>query len=173
MTDPQSEDDGAAALATSWVRAVMDERDLAKAWAMTEPAFRKVLAQYWIVSKPADVVGPPEQWEALADGLAACPSTHQLWDRFAAERLTRWREFWLGFSAVTWGVKARSEPRPGVAVIAFVEPRGKLMSLRPGPPLEFRHIAVGRALGDANGWVVIGVDGNNLFAPGWPPGPRP
>ena len=165
---PVDADDGAVALARSWVGAVMDERDLVKAWALTLPDFRKVLAQHWIISKHADVVGPPEQWDAIADGLAAYPSSHRLWAQFAADRLQRWREFWTGFSAVTWGVKARSDPRPDVAVITFVEPRGKLMSLRPGPPLEFRHIAVRHT---ADGWLVAGVDGNNLFRPGWPPGP--
>jgi hypothetical protein len=42
------------------------------------------------------------------------------------------------------------------------------MSLKPGPPLEFRHIAVRRT---RDGWLVAGADGNNLFQPGWPPAP--
>lgn len=149
----------------------MDERDLARAWTLTDPEFRKVLAQYWVMSAPPEDVGPPEHWEAVADGLAASPSKHRLWERFATERLRRWREFWTGFSAVTWGVRSRSDPRPDVAVVTFVEPRGKLMSLRPGPPLEFRHIAVRRMRDGA--WLVTGVDGANLFSPGWPPGQRP
>ena len=161
-------DDGAVAAAKAWVAAVMDDRDLEAAWPLTEPSYRKVLAQHWIISKPADVVGPAEQWEPIADGLAACPSTHRLWTQFASERLSRWREYWAGFSAVTWGVRTRTDPRPDVAVVTFVEPRGKLMSLRPGPPLEFRHIAVRRTPG---GWLVAGADGNHLFRPGWPPGP--
>lgn len=165
---PEPADDGAVALARAWVSAVMDERDMHKVWALTEPDYRMVLVQHWILSKHPDVVGPPEQWEALADGLAAYPSGSRLWEQFARERLQRWREFWTGFSAVTWGVKGRSDPRPDVAVVTFVEPRGKLMSLKPGPPLEFRHIAVRRT---PEGWLVAGADGNNLFKPGWPPGP--
>lgn len=161
-------DDGAVEAALAWVRAALDERDLAAAWPLTDPPFRKVLAQHWILNSPPDVVGPPEQWEALADALAASPSTHPLWERFASERLARWREFWPGFSAVTWGVKARSDPRPDIAVIAFVEPRGKLMSLRPGPPLDFRHLAVRRT---PDGWLLAGLDGNHIFRPGWPPAP--
>ena len=168
MTVEGDADDGAVDLARAWVRAVMDDRDLGSAWPLTDPPFRKVLAQHWILSAPPDVVGPPEQWEALADALAACPSGHPLWDRFAGERLARWREFWPGFSAVTWGVKARSDPRPDIAVIVFVEPRGKLMSLRPGPPLQLRHLAVRRT---PEGWLLAGLDGNNIFRPGWPPGP--
>ncbi len=161
-------DDGAVEAALAWVRAAIDDRDLAAAWPLTDPPFRKVLAQHWILSAPGDVVGPPEQWEALADALAASPSRHPLWERFAAERLARWREFWPGFSAVTWGVKARSDPRPDVAVIAMVEPRGKLMSLRPGPPLQFRHLALRRT---PEGWLLAGLDGNHIFRPGWPPAP--
>ena len=165
---PADADDGAVGVARAWVSAVMDERDMAKAWHLTERDYRKVLAQHWILSKSADVVGPPEQWESLADGLAADPSASRLWSEFARDRVNRWREFWTGFSAVTWGVRGRSDPRPDVAVVTFVEPRGKLMSLRPGPPLEFRHIAVRRT---PDGWLVAGADGNNLFRPGWPPGP--
>lgn len=146
----------------------MDERDLARAWPLTTRDFRKVLAQYWIVSARAELVGPPEGWEAIADGLAAAPSNHRLWPQFSTERLARWREFWTGFSAATWGVKATNQVRPDVVVVTFVEPRGKLMSLRPGPPLEFRHLAVRET---ADGWLVAGVDGANLFQPGWPPGP--
>lgn len=168
QVEPHSQDQGAVERAKEWVAAVMDERDLAKAWPLMTPGFRKVLAQYWILSAHANVVGPPEGWEAIADGLADHPSTHRLWPQFAADRVARWREFWIGFSAVTWGVRATSRPRPDVVVVAFVEPRGKLMSLRPGPPLEFRHIAVRDT---PDGWMVVGVDGANLFQPGWPPGP--
>lgn len=163
-----AEGDRAVEVATAWVRAVMDERDLEKAWPLTDPPFRKVLAQHWILQSHPDVVGPPEEWEALADGLAACPPGHPLWERFAKERLARWREFWPGFRAATWGVKARSEPRPGIVVVAFVEPRGKLMSLKPGPPLQFRHLAV---RGRPEGWLLAGLDGAHLFVPGWPPAP--
>lgn len=160
--------DEAAAAARAWVAAVMDERDLAKAWPLTDPPFRKVLAQHWILQSPPEVVGPPEGWEAMADRLAADPPSHALWSRFAAERLARWREFWTSFSAATWGIKDRTEISPGVVVVTFVEPRGKLMQLKPGPPLEFRHLAV-RHTGE--GWRLAGLDGRNLFRPGWPPGP--
>ena len=166
--DTAGSDDGAVAAARAWVSAVMDERDLAKAWPLTDPPLRKVLAQHWILQSSPEVVGPPEGWEAMADRLAADPPDHPLWPRFASERLARWREFWSGLSAVTWGIKDRTEIRPGVVVVSFVEPRGKLMQLKPGPPLEFRRLAV-RRTGD--GWLLAGLDGSNLFQPGWPPGP--
>ncbi|MGH9282702.1 MAG: hypothetical protein ACRD0S_07165, partial [Acidimicrobiales bacterium] len=102
-------DDGAVQAAKEWVRLVMDDRDLAAAWPRTDPPLRKVLAQHWILQSEPEVVGPPEGWESMADRLAADPPAHPLWPRFAAERLARWREFWPGFSAVTWGVRDTTE----------------------------------------------------------------
>lgn len=162
------EEGGAVAAARAWVGLVMDERDIDAAWPLTDPPFRKVLAQHWILSAPPDVVGAPEQWETLADRLAERRPNHPLWRRFSSERVTRWREFWPGFSAVTWGVKDHAETRPGIVVVTFVEPRGKLMQLRPGPPLEFRRLALRRT---DEGWLLAGVDGSNIFRPGWPPTP--
>lgn len=160
--------DEAVAAAVGWVRAVMDERDLGRAWPLTDPPLRTVLVQHWILSSTPEVVGPPEGWDDLAGRLAAVPPASPLWPRFASDRLSRWREFWPGFSAITWGIKDRRESRPDVVVVTFVEPRGKLMQLRPGPPLEFRRLAVRRT---PDGWLLAGVDGSNLFAPGWPPVP--
>lgn len=174
MTDDQpaaptgDQDDGAVDTARAWVRAVMDDRDLKAAWPLTHHDLRKVLVQHWILSQHVDVVGPAEEWEALAEALAADPPEHPLWPRFATERVRRWREFWPGFSAVTWGVKSRTDPRPDVAVVTFVEPRGKLMALRPGPPLDLRRLALRRT---EHGWLMAGLDGTAIFRPGWPPTP--
>lgn len=161
--------DGPVEAARAWVRAAMDDKDLVTAWPLTDPPLRKVLAQHWILSHQGeDLVGAPEGWEELAEALAASPCRHPLWDRFATERLARWRQFWPGFSAVTWGVKGHELPRPDLAVVTFVEPRGKLMSLRPGPPLELRRLALRRSGGR---WLMAGLDGQTLFRPGWPPTP--
>lgn len=165
-----SEEVEAVDVARRWVMAVMDDADLGAAWPLTEADLRLVLAQHWVLSHEGDeVVGPPPGWDDLARGLAACPSVHPSWERFAAERIRRWRRFWPGFSAVTWGVRrAAPSARPGVWVVSFVEPRGRLDTGRPGPPLEFRHLALRRG---GEGWRVAGLDGSALFRPGWPPAP--
>lgn len=157
-------------VAVSWVRAVMDERDLRAAWRLTEPDLRLVLVQHWVLShhEEPELVGPFEQWDELAAGLAAEPSTSERWDRFAGERLKRWRRHWPGFSARTWDLRdEREAPRPGLEVVTFIEP-GRKLQLTPGGPVTYRRLAL-RRHGDA--WLVAGVDGTNLFRPGWPPVP--
>lgn len=162
---------GARAVAVAWVRAAMDDRDLAAAWTLTEPDLRLVLAQHWVLSHHEDVelVGLPENFELLAAGLAADPPSASQWGTFATERLRRWRQYWPGFSAVTWDLRDEPEsPRPGLEVVTFIEP-GRKLQLTPGSPITYRRLAV-RAQGDGT-WLVAGVDGANLFRPGWPPVP--
>ena len=168
MTEPAAQPPGVAgaqspeAAATAWVEAVMDRRDLAAAWRLTDPTLRLVLAQYWIWSHRGEaVVGAQEEWDRLARALAECPSAHPLWERFASDRLRRWREFWSGFSAKTWEV--RDEPEPigvGLEVVTFAETGG--------PALPVRRFAVRDT---PDGWLVAGLDGTALFQPGWPPSP--
>ena len=161
-------DGGARAVAVAWAGAVMDDGDLRRAWPVTDPNLRLVLVQHWIWSnrgKPA--VGPKEGWEALADALSACPSTHPLWERFASERVERWQQFWSGFSPRTWRV--RDEPEVldnGLEIVTFVQPRDDGSDGRPGPPPVFRRFAMRHS---ADGWLVAGLDGTALFRPGWPP----
>ena len=161
---------GARAAAVAWVRAAMDERDLRAAWPLTEPDLRLVLAQHWVLShhEDHDLVGPAGGWDPLAAGLAADPPESPLWDRFAAERLKRWRLHWPAFRAATWDLRDEPEVvRPGLEVVTFIEP-GRKLNLKPGSPVTYRRLAVRRK---GNVWRVAGVDGRNLFRPGWPPAP--
>lgn len=156
--------------ALAWVRAVMDDRDLRAAWPLTEPDLRLVLVQHWVLSHHEDValVGPHEDWNDLAAGLAAEPPASELWEPYAAERLKRWRQYWPGFSAATWDLRDEPEvPRPGLEIVTFIEP-GRKLQLKPGSPVTYRRLAVRR---HGEQWLVAGVDGMNLFRPGWPPAP--
>lgn len=157
-------------VAVAWVSAVMDEGDLAAAWPLTEADLRLVLVQHWVLSHHDDeaLVGHAGTWDALAAGLAADPPMSDLWEQFAAERLGRWRQYWTGFSARTWDLRDEPEaPRPDVEVVTFIEP-GRKLSLKPGAPVTYRRLAVRRR---EDAWLVAGVDGTNLFRPGWPPAP--
>ena len=94
-----------ASVAFSWVEAVMDRKDLRRAWPLMERNLRLVLAQHWVLSHAemqSDVIGPRAGWDMMAQGLAADPSDHPLWDQFAEERLSRWREYWGNFITRTW-----------------------------------------------------------------------
>ena len=159
--------DGPEAVARAWVEAVMDRRDLAAAWELTDPDLRLVLAQQWVMSRQDDPDVAGEDPDALAEGLAACPSGHPLWARFSAERLRRWRQFWAGFTIRTWDVAGEAEPlTDDVEVVTFMERQRLLDWAKPGPPPATRRLAVRAA---AEGWLVAGLDGSALFRPGWPP----
>ncbi len=152
---------GPRQVAAAWVEAVMDRGDLGAAWPLTHPTLRLVLAQHWIWSQRGhSVVGDDEaEWDELAAALVGGPGRHPLWERFAADRIRRWREFWPGFSVRTWA--AREEPEPigvDLEVVTFVETGG--------PPLPARRFAMRDT---PEGWMVASLDGSALFRPGWPP----
>lgn len=152
-----------------WVRAVMEARDLRRAWELTDPDLRLVLAQHWIwAHQGEELVGGRDGWDEIAGALAASPSEHPLWDRFARERLRRWRESWSGLSTLTWELHD-SEPEvlgDDVVVVALVPRSQKWRDLRPGPPPAFRRFAVRER---PDGWRMAGLDGAALYRPGWPP----
>ena len=156
-----------AEVATAWVQAVMDRADLGAAWPLTDPTLRLVLAQHWIWTNQGVPAVSREDRDELARALAACPSSHPLWGRFASQRIRRWREHWQGFTTLTWTLMDRQERlRPDLEVVSFAE-RKRLEDLdRPGPPLVTRRLAVRRT---PSGWLVAGLDGTALFEPGWPP----
>lgn len=158
-----------ATVAVAWVDAVMDRKDLRAAWPLMERYLRLVLAQHWILSHAeleSDFIGPQAGWDMMAQGLAADPSTHPLWDRFAKERLLRWREYWGTFSSRTWKVRETEMFRADAAIVTFTEPRLPALEAKPGPPPVFRRLALRRS---RDTWLVAGVDGRNVFRPGWPP----
>lgn len=160
---------GAEDVVLAWVRAVMESRDLRRAWELTDGELRLVLAQHWIWSHQGeDLVGPRDRWDELATGLAASPSEHPLWDRFARERLRLWRQSWSGLSTLTWEVY-EEEPEvlaDDIVVVTLVPRTQKWRDLRPGPPPAYRRFAVRQR---PEGWRVAGLDGSALYRPGWPP----
>jgi hypothetical protein len=161
--------DDAEGVVVAWVEAVMDRRDLRQGWPLMERDLRLVLAQHWVLSHAeagSDLIGPQAGWDILAQGLAAEPSTHPLWDRFAKERLLRWREYWGKFSARTWKVRDTERVGADLEIVTFAEPRLPGLETKSAPPPVFRRLAVRRSGGT---WLVAGLDGRNIFRPGWPP----
>src|ERR687885_2655497 len=91
------------AAALAWVRAVVDERNLAAAWTGTDPVLRLVIAQDWVWNHRHDpTVGHDCDWDAIAQGLAASRSQHPLWERFESELLSMWERTWKGFGSDSW-----------------------------------------------------------------------
>ena len=164
-------DGGPDEVAVAWVEAAMDRGDLRRAWELTDPELRLVLAQHWILSRQDDPEVTACEPDDLAQGLASSPPAHPLWERFASQRLRRWRQHWGRFSTQTWGVTdERQQVAPGIEVVTFMEKHRLLGWAKPGSPPAMRRFAVRSA---PEGWLVAGLDGSALFRPGWPPAPVP
>ncbi len=146
------------AAALAWVRAVVEERDLAAAWTRTDPVLRLVLAQDWVWNHRHDpAVGHDHDWDAIARGLAASPSEHPLWERFEGELLSMWERTWKGFGSDTWEVLADPEVLDlDLEMVTFVEKDAALARR-----FAMRHTD--------DRWLVASVNGDQLFEPGWPP----
>jgi hypothetical protein len=160
------------AAAVAWVEAVMDRGDLSQAWPLTDPTLRLVLAQDWVWNHRHDpAIGHGRDWDTIARGLAQYPPQHQLWDRFAGEVVGLWQRIWKGFSASRWRVWEQPEVLGlDLEMVTFVEPNpaseaGDLGS-QPGRGSLARRFAMRHT---DDGWRVAGVNGDQLFEPGWPP----
>ncbi len=153
----------------AWLEAVMDRADLAAAWPGTDPTLRLVLAQEWIWRHQHEAIPGGEDRDALAAALAAAPSDHPLWARFASELTGEWQRIWKGFSSRTWRAWDQAEVVGlDLEIVTLVETGAAEV-----PPDPRRAALVRRFLvrHTAEGWLVAGLNGEQVFRPGWPPTP--
>ncbi len=160
------ESESPQAAAVRWVEAVMGRGDLAEAWPGTDPVLRLVLAQEWVWSRRHDpAIGHEADWDEIANGLARGPGGHALWDRFAGDLISMWRQSWSGFDPATWDVRAEPEVLDlDLEMVTFAE-RGPV-SEHPAGAAFARRFAMRHT---GKGWLVAGINGDQLFRPGWPP----
>jgi hypothetical protein len=160
--------------AIAWVEAVLDRSDLAAAWPRTDALLRLVLAQDWVWNRRHDpAIGHDRDWDAIATGLAADPPDSDLWDRFARDLVTMWQRTWKGFDTRSWVVRDQPEVLDfDLEMVTFFEPDSSFEQpsgervVQPGHPAFTRRFAMRHT---EHGWVVAGVNGEQLFEPGWPP----
>lgn len=155
--------------ATRWVKAVMDDGDILAAWPLTDPVLRLVLAQDWVwTNRHHPAIGEDRSWEELARGLASVPPEHQLWKAFSAELIGRWQKMWAGFSTRAWVAWDQPELIAlDLEMVTFLESAdGGPVRFEPGRSALARRFALRHG---AEGWQVAGVNGDQLFVPGWPP----
>ena len=147
----------------AWVEAVMDRGDLSGAWDLTDPTLRLVLAQDWVWNHRHEL---GDDWDEIARGLAASPSEHPLWDRFAADTVVMWQQIWKGFSAHTWSVSDQPEVLGlDLEMVTFVDDAGE------SAPASRRNALARRfaMIHTESRWLVASINGDQLFRPGWPP----
>lgn len=146
----------------------MDNGDLPGAWPLTDPTLRLVLAQDWVwTHRHTPMIGHDQDWESIASALAAAPRDHALWETFAKELVHRWQTIWKGFSVRTWGTWDEPEVVGlDMEMVTFMESDGRPVRFVPGRSAFARRFAM-RHTGDQ--WLVAGVNGDQLFRPGWPP----
>ena len=172
---PEIEPGTPQAAARAWVEAVMDRGDLARAWELTDPTLRLVLAQDWVWSHRHELVRAEggsgghfddDAWDGIARGLASAPSEHALWDRFSADTIAMWQQIWKGFSTRTWRISDQPEVLGlDLEMVTFVETGD-------GGEPDSRQYALARRFAMVHTdsqWLVASINGDRLFRPGWPP----
>jgi hypothetical protein len=155
-------------VAQRWVKALMDEGDVAAAWPLTDPTLRLVLAQDWVwTNRHHPSIGHDRSWDELARGLAAVPPEHALWAAFAKELVTRYHKMWEGFSSRTWATWDEVEVVGlDLEMVTFLERDGGPVRFHPGRSSLARRFAMRHT---PEGWMVASVSGGQMFVPGWPP----
>jgi hypothetical protein len=151
------------------VEAIMDRGDLIAAWPLTDPTLRLVLAQDWVwTHRHHPTIGHDRSWDELARGLAALPPATELWSAFAEELTGRWQKTWAGLSAGTWAAWDQPEVVGlDLEMVTFMERDGDgPVRFEPGRSAFARRFAMRHT---DQGWQVAGVNGDQLFVPGWPP----
>ena len=155
--------------ATRWVEAIMDRGDLRAGWPLTDPTLRLVLAQDWVwTHRHHPTIGHDRSWDELARGLAALPPAAELWGPFAEELIGRWQKTWSGLSAITWATWDQPEVVGlDLEMVTFMERDGdRPVRFEPGRSAFARRFVMRHT---DQGWQVAGVNGDQLFVPGWPP----
>ncbi len=162
MPQPRTAQD----VATTWVKAVMDDGDLATAWPLTHPTLRLVLVQDWIwAHRHQQWLGHGSDWDDLATRLAAVEPDHPLWPRFRDELLELWQKIWNGFSTLTW--QSLDDPEVvglDLETVTFVETDAAQAAAKRysfARRFALRH--------SDDGWRVASINGDQMFIPGWPP----
>jgi hypothetical protein len=102
--------EGPVQIARLWIEAVVEDRDLGKAWPFTHPRFRTELAAAWVDANRAHPDLAKREHVELERVLAAPASDDFLWPGFEATTLGEFHDYWLFLDLGSWGWL--SDPRP-------------------------------------------------------------
>jgi hypothetical protein len=153
-------DNNPAWCAFQFVTAVVDRSDVEAAWKYIDPDLQLARVQMWLIRQGLATPQAPE------DDLAAAivRQEHELWPRFAAASLARWRtRTYVNAVKGPWGLLPVEEfPAVDLALIRFGA--GEWFGPRGDEIAEFTVTT--RYNGQV--WPVAGL-GPFLAVPGWPP----
>lgn len=142
--------DGPIATALEWVRTAIGEQDLARAWPLTDPDLRRLIAQSWMINEAMDARADRDD---LVEQLAAeTPPAGVLWNRLC--------------TSTRWGTMSATDPvSPGVELVRLVD-EAETRSTVPagGAAVLVQNITVRYS----ERWRVCAV-GRSIPRPGWPP----
>jgi len=112
-------------------------------------------------------IGHDADWDGIARGLAACPPDHPLWDRFATELVELWQKIWKGFTTHRWIVWEEPEVLGlDLEMVSFIETEDDVAPSNLSRATFARRFALRHT---DDGWAVAGINGEQMFVPGWPP----
>jgi hypothetical protein len=144
---------GPVAAARRWLTAVLTDRDLRAAWRLTDPDWRRELAEAWLAANAAHPLVARYRSATTASKLAQAHGHDPLWRAFAATQLREFTHQWGAVDLETWEWASRPRPyAPGYEIALLVEALD-VPEERPvrALPLIMRHVP-------GVGWRMAGVD---------------
>jgi hypothetical protein len=119
---------GPVAAAQEWIRLILEEKDLLRAWKLTDPDLRLAMTQAWTWANRSHPLLADYDLEVLAQDLATETDSHPLWEDFENVQLSEFETAWENVDLDNWGVASRPRPTvPDYELILFVETGGEIV----------------------------------------------
>lgn len=155
----------AVASACMWVQHAIADGQLEPAWLLSDPDWRLLLAQIWMVAEGLDAI-------ADRDAVAAALAKR---DQPASPHWARFANWYVGHLATThsqlprWGVLSTTEiAAPDVEVVTLVEEAVQGTIVVGQPEILVQRVTVRLGGAGAGTWRVCAL-GRSIPHPGWPP----
>jgi hypothetical protein len=113
--------EGPIQIAQMWFTAVLQEKNLGKAWPLTHPRYRQEIAESW-VGEAVHPAGQSKDPAGLAEVLAGPAPDDPIWPLFEEATLAIFAEHWSYLDMESWGWVSAANPHgPGTELVYMAD----------------------------------------------------